>query len=99
MSEFKQRVLQRFGPRITEIKIFGSTVRGERRLYSDIDILILIENLTAEEKRWVWDEATHINIEKDTILSPLVMTPEEFQKLRDRERRIALDIDREGVSL
>lgn len=81
------------------MKLFGSAVRNERWEESDLDILVLIENLTWEEKRRVWDESTNVNIQFDTMLSPLVMTPQEFQELRDRERRIALDIDKEGMEL
>ena len=94
---FAKRIRRIFGARLVLLKLYGSAVRGERWEESDIDILVLIEKLTQKEKIKVWDEATNINIEFDTLLSPLVMTPEEFNVLRDRERRIALDIEKEGI--
>jgi hypothetical protein len=33
------------------------------------------------------------------VLSPFVRTPEQFDELRRRELRIALDIDSEGIAL
>ena len=96
---FETRLRHIFAGRLAVLKIYGSAVREERWEESDLDILVLIRDLSWEEKRRVWDEATNINIECDTMLSPLALKPEEFQGLRDRERRIALDIDREGVSL
>lgn len=96
---FQKRLRGIFGPRLKQIKLYGSSVRGDRWEESDVDLLVLVGDLTWEEKRRVWDEATQVNIAHDTLLSPLVLTPEEFQELRDRERRIALDIDREGVLL
>lgn len=96
---FSETLAKIFGERVMLLKLFGSSVRGERGEESDIDILVLIDGLTDVEKRRVWDEGTLINIDCDALLSPLVMRPEELQKLRDRERRIALDIDREGIEL
>lgn len=78
------------------MQLFGSSVRNERWEESDIDVLVLIENVTWADKRAVWDAATLLNIEHDTMLSPLVLSPADLQTLRSRERRLALDIDREG---
>lgn len=97
LDSFLERLSSLFGPRLRRPKLYGSAVRGERHEESDIDILVLIDGLTWEEKCRVWDEATDANVEFDAMLSPLVMTPEEMRLLRERERRIALDIDSEGV--
>ena len=35
----------------------------------------------------------------ELVLSPLVMTLEELDNLRSRERLLARDIDREGISV
>lgn len=98
-TEFAKKLENIFGNRLLLVKLFGSCARGERSEESDIDILVLIDGLSWEEKRRVWDEATLISIAQDTLLSPLVMRPEEFQKLKDRERRVALDIEKEGIKL
>jgi hypothetical protein len=34
-----------------------------------------------------------------TPMSTLVLAQEQFERLRERERRIALDIEREGIPL
>lgn len=99
LDAFAQQLRAQFGPRLCDLRLFGSTVRGERWEESDIDVLVLIDQVTAEEKRAVWDAATLLNIDHDTMLSPLVLSPHDFQHLRDRERRLALDIDHEGISL
>lgn len=99
LTLYLQKLRDIFGGRFVLAKLFGSVVRGERWAESDIDVFVLIEKLTWEEKRRVWDEATLLNIEWDTLLSPLAMTPQEFRELSDRERRIALDVEQEGVSL
>lgn len=99
ITAFVQAIKNRFGDRLEKVVLFGSAVRHERHEESDVDILVLIRNLVREEKEGVWDEASLLNVEWGTMLSPLVMTPEEFQNLQDRERRIAIDIITEGVEL
>ena len=99
LGSFSQKIRALFGGRVKGMRLFGSVIRDERWEESDIDLLVLVEGVTWEEKRRVWDESTNVNIQYDTMLSPLVMTPEEFLELRDREKRIALDIDREGIDL
>lgn len=96
---FTKRIRGVFGNRLIAMKLFGSAVRGDRWEESDIDILVLIDKLKWREKCRVWDEATSVNIKCDTLISPLVMTQSEFEELRGRERRIALDIEREGVEV
>ena len=96
---FAQKIRKIFGKRLMGLRIFGSRSRDKGWEESDIDLMVLIDGLTWEEKRCVWDEATNINIQYDLLLSPFVLRPEEFKKLHDRERRIALDIEREGIDL
>lgn len=99
IAAFSDALRGRFGGRLHVMKLFGSTVRAERWAESDIDLLVLIDGVTWEEKRTVWDAATLVNIQYDTVLSPLVLAPPEFQELLNRERRIALDIEREGQAI
>lgn len=99
VAVFTRRIRSAYGPRVVMMKMYGSAARGERREESDVDILVVIDGLTWEEKRSVWDEATNVNIRCDALLSPLVMTPDELKELRRRERRIALDIEKEGIAL
>lgn len=96
---FKRKVTAEFGLRAVLFKIFGSKARNEDWEESDTDILVLIKNLHWKEKTRIIDISTEINGEYDLMLSPLVMSPEEFEKLLARERRLALDIEKEGIPL
>lgn len=99
LEKFKKEVESQFGARLTAVKLFGSKVSGDVHEESDIDVLVLVKNLSWKEKNGVIDLATGILIETDVDISPLCITPEEFGNLRNRERRIALDIEREGIPL
>ncbi len=99
ITEFKQRVQAGFGDRATLFKMFGSKARGEAWEESDTDILVLIRDLNWQEKARIIDISSDINLEYDLMLSPLIMRPEEYDHLLRRERRLALDIEREGIPL
>ncbi|MBI4374315.1 MAG: nucleotidyltransferase domain-containing protein [Deltaproteobacteria bacterium] len=99
IQAFVQRVQGKFGSRAVGFRLFGSKVRNEAWEESDTDILVLVTGAHWREKNWIIDLSTDINLEYDLMLSPLVMTPEEFEKLLKRERRIACDIEKEGIPL
>lgn len=50
-------------------------------------------------KEAIWDIANDLFLETDVLLSPLVLSQAEFQTLLNRERRLALDIQREGIPI
>jgi len=47
----------------------------------------------------ILDVVARIELEYGVPLSTLILQEEEYRRLLNRERRIALDIDREGVGL
>lgn len=96
---FKERVMKKFGDRAVAFRLFGSKARGDTWEESDTDILVLVKKITWREKNDIIDISTEINSQYDLMLSPLVMMPEEFDVLLKRERRIACDIEREGMPL
>ncbi|MGB9793200.1 MAG: nucleotidyltransferase domain-containing protein [Thermacetogeniaceae bacterium] len=97
--ELKEALQEMLGNRLAGLYLFGSKARGDYSSDSDIDIAVIVRGLTKELKRAVFDKAADIELENDVYLSTLVLSEEEFELLKKRERRIALDIEREGVPL
>jgi predicted nucleotidyltransferase len=97
-ARFKARLSQHFGDRLVEVRLFGSRARGEAHEESDLDVLVLVRGLTRQEKIDVFGLASELGIDAGISISALAMTPEELDKLRALEARIAIDIDREGIS-
>lgn len=77
--------------------IFGSRARGDYEEGSDIDIAIIVSGLTRELKNSILDLVAGIELKYLTPLSALVISETDFEFLKKKERRIALDIDREGI--
>lgn len=87
------------GDRLLRVVLFGSRARGDCDSESDFDIAILVRGLTRELKNEILDKVSEIEFEYLTPFSLLVLSEDEFNHLKRRERRIALDIEQEGVSL
>lgn len=51
MNLFKERVVETFGDQVRFIGLQGSRARGEARAESDIDVVVILEKVEAEELR------------------------------------------------
>lgn len=69
--EFARVLRQRFGSMIKEIILFGSKIRGNSMKDSDIDILIVLTNLSWEIKKTISELAAEENIKHDVLISTI----------------------------
>jgi predicted nucleotidyltransferase len=100
LARFKLELEQRFAKRLLKVVLFGSYATGRRHDDSDVDLLILVSQRLPRDGHSAVDAAVSVMLEyPDVVLSPLVSTPQEFADLKRRERRLALDIEREGIAL
>mgnify|MGYP001612973739 CR=1 FL=1 len=100
LAEFKAAVADALGQRLAAVILFGSVACGRMSEESDIDLLVLVHACDSSTVRVVIDVAVRIMLARpEFVLSPLVLTTAQLGELRARERRLATDIDRDGVAL
>jgi predicted nucleotidyltransferase len=99
VEDLKKRLVRMLGPRAFRMVLFGSRARGDYGEESDVDVAILVRGLTREMKRLILDKVAEIELEYLLPISALVLSEDEFEHLKKRERRIAIDIEREGILL
>ncbi len=87
------------GDSLATIRLYGSRARGDFDEESDIDIAVIVRGLSRHTKSHILEKVAEIELAHLTPISVLVFSEEEFERLKKRERRIALDIEREGVPL
>lgn len=99
--EFQKKLKEVFGPRLKEMRIFGSKVRGTDRLYSDIDVAVFLDvpRIDYKIRDTVYGLAWEGLYRHDLDISPLIYTVGEFKDLLKRERLIARTIEEEGIRL
>ena len=88
-----------FGDRLRSIRLFGSYARGEADEDSDVDVLVVVDDLTILEIGVVAGEAAPVIIESGLALAPLPMSTERLAALVRTGRGLALEIEREGITL
>lgn len=68
---------------------------------SDLDLLVVVDSADYQTRRAIAHLGADLMLETDepVALSPLVMDPPRIERLRQLERKLILDIDREGVEL
>jgi len=99
LEELKRSVENLLGPHAFRMSLFGSRARGDYIDESDVDVAILVRGLTREIKNRILDRVAEIELAYLLPIAVLVFSEEEFDHLKKRERRIALDIEREGIPL
>jgi uncharacterized protein len=87
------------GDRLLRMVLFGSMARGDYANESDTDIAILVRGLNRELKDRILERVAEVELKYFMPVSVLVLSEDDFNRLKSRERRIALDIEREGVPL
>jgi len=77
--------------------LFGSCARGEGRADSDLDLLVVVNTGDLAVRRMIFDLAYEEFLQTDVLVSPLVLSREAFAALKRTGRRLARDIERDGV--
>lgn len=88
----------RFGDRLRLFRVFGSYARAEARAGSDVDVAVVIDRLTSEERREVIGLCVDADPSGELALSPWVTSSERFADLQRRGRAIAVDVLGEGIA-
>ena len=91
VASFSARVRACIGTRLTRLVGFGSYARGEATEDSDVDVLVVVDALSAADVREIDSAAGDILTASNVLLSPLVLSAARFDELRARERRLVAD--------
>jgi predicted nucleotidyltransferase len=79
IEAFAARARAQLGPRLVDLRLFGSKARGDATAESDIDILVVVSVPRDEElklQREASDIAFDVNLEHDVFISPCVLSEE-----------------------
>jgi predicted nucleotidyltransferase len=99
LAAVKNRLTFLLGHALVKLRLFGSRARGDADPDSDVDVAIVVRDPDAGMRDRILDAVARIELEHGVPLSTLILAEEEYRRLLERERRIALDIEREGVEL
>jgi predicted nucleotidyltransferase len=90
---------RRYGVRLRDYRLFGSYARGDWGPGSDVDVLVVIADLSPRERREVFDLAWDVFSERQIRLAPLALATTEWDLLESREYRLAAEIAQDGLAI
>lgn len=99
LKELKKSLNGFLDKRLVRFLLYGSRARGDYDSRSDIDVAIIVRGLTGGLKNRILDMVAEIELKYLIPISTIVLSEEEFERLKKLERRIALDIEKEGIPL
>jgi predicted nucleotidyltransferase len=92
---FAARVRQHFPE--ARIWAFGSRARGDATWESDLDVCVVVEKLTYEDRDTLWNIAWKVGFEHEMLISAMAYSSDEFEHGPCSESPLVLNILREGV--
>lgn len=99
LQEFHKTAINLFSDKIKEIKIFGSTARGEDLSDSDIDIFMLVNEKDDELLEKIYEISSDICIKYGILISPKIFSTQHWNYLKRLNTLLYKNIEKEGVRL
>ena len=96
LNEFKHELRNLYGERLKNVILFGSHARGEARVDSDIDVMVVLQGEVApgrEIDRMI-DIITELNLKYSVLLSVVPVAEEKHLRTNSP---LLLNVRREGV--
>lgn len=99
LRELKGSLKELMGDNLVKMILYGSRARGDYDNESDTDIAIIVRELSRQLKNRILDIVADAEIKYLSTISILIFTEENFSFLKKRERRIVMDIEKDGIPL
>jgi predicted nucleotidyltransferase len=96
-----RKLIQSLGPETTVVRlyVYGSRVRGDHDPGSDLDLLVELEELTAQAKKDIQDQAWKLSLEEGYVISVAIVSREAFENGPLAASEYARRVRREGVEI
>jgi predicted nucleotidyltransferase len=99
LAKFKDSVGQALGPQLLELKLFGSKARGDDRLDSDLDVLLITTTDDWHICDVIYDIATDILLQTEVCISPKVVSKIRFDRLYKESTPFLLNVSRDAYKV
>ncbi len=96
LDEVKRCLEEIYGDKLKSVILFGSYARGDYTDGSDIDLIILLEDMKAPlaERENYFNEIWQLDLKYDTVISIIPFKEEEY---RIRKLPVILNAKKEGI--
>jgi uncharacterized protein len=103
MDKIDEAVLQKFRSllsrriHVNQLILFGSRARGDADLDSDMDVLVVIEELDREAEEYISDCAWEAGFDRGIVVVPVVFTRHEWEEGLEHHSLLVQAVEKEGI--
>lgn len=104
MTSEDRRILKLFAQRVREIEprariwAFGSRARGDAEEFSDLDMCVVVPEVTPEQREAIRLHAWEVGFAEARVIPTVVLSEEEFERGPMSASTLIVNILREGVA-
>lgn len=95
VEKFKQLVKRRV--MVHEVRVFGSRARGDAAEDSDLDVLVVVDQLDHATEKYISDCAWEAGFPDEIVIMPVAITLDNLKNSPLRESAFIRTVYREGV--
>lgn len=99
LALFKHKLQAEFGERLDSTQLFGSKARGEAAKHSDVDVLVVINAATWQDRSTVSGLGAEVLFDTGILLSPKTLSPDQLQIMKDQRSMFWQAIEPDLVAL
>ncbi len=105
MDRIEKQILETFAHLVRKqialhsIVLFGSRARGDAEPDSDMDVLLIVDDLTEEIEDYISDCAWEAGFESGIVIVPVVFSRIEWENGPERYSLLAEAVKLEGVAI
>jgi predicted nucleotidyltransferase len=101
IDQVARKLIDRLRPDVEVIRVYayGSRVRGDADLRSDLDLLVELPEVTREAKRRILDCAWELSLEAGYVISVVIVSQDAFETGPLSCSEFAQSIRREGIEI
>ncbi len=98
LETFKSTLLKRLA--VHKVILFGSRARGDAELYSDMDVVVVLDKLSGvNDVDYISESAWEAGFESGIVVVPVVYSRDEWEKSPERYSLLAIAVEKEGVTI
>lgn len=97
IAAYRSALIECFGERLQRVALFGAWARGEANEDSDVDIAVVIADLTQAEWKEAVRLAAEVEVEFELPISAFVISAKRFAESVN-SGGIGAEIEREGLT-
>ena len=84
LRRFARLIRERFAGRLGSLQLFGSKARGDATKYSDIDVLVIVDEATWRDRHAASSVSSAVLVESGIDISARVFSPQQIEQMKRR---------------